>query len=260
MVMRWSCDGRSSHSWSNGDSPFTRSINSWIASQTGGNIGLGFAIPINNAKRVIDQFIAYGEVEYGWLGIRYGGPVSEELADDLRLRDARGAFVGSVFTDSPAERAGILPGDVITDIDGERVDDWNDLLNIVADLPPGQSARFELIRENRSRDVTVRISRRTEETQQADSWPGFTVVPLTDEIRDGLDLRNESGNVVVADVDQGGPAAIAGIRRGDIIRRVGNRNVDSVGEFYELMNGETDDELSLRLARQGREFVIGLVR
>jgi len=235
-------------------------INSWIASQTGGSIGLGFAIPINNAKRVIDQFIAYGEVEYGWLGIRYGGPISDELAQSLNLQDTRGAFVGSVFTDSPAAKAGIRPGDVITQIDGEHVDDWNELLNIVADLPPGQSARFEIIRENRTSNVTVQISRRTDETEQADSWPGFTVVPLTDEIRDGLGLRNEAGNVVVAVVDQGGPAAVAGIRRGDIIRRVGNRNVNDVAEFYRLMNGETDNELALRIARQGREFAIGLVR
>lgn len=235
-------------------------INTWIASQSGGSIGLGFAIPINNAKRVIDQFIAYGEVEYGWLGVRYGGPISEELADSLNLRDDRGAFVGSVLTDSPADRAGILPGDIITEIDGDRVDDWDELLNIVVDLPPGQSAQFDLIRENRSREVTVRIARRTDETQNAESWPGFTVVPLTDEIRDGLGLRNESGDVVVAVVDSGGPAAIAGIRQGDIIRRVGNRNVDDVAEFYRLINGETDDELSLRIAREGREFVIGLVR
>ncbi len=235
-------------------------INSWIASQTGGNVGLGFAIPINNAKRVIDELIAYGEVEYGWLGIRHGGAITDELADSLNLRDSRGAFVGSVFEDSPAERAGILPGDVITEIDGERIDDWTDLLNIVADLPPGRTSSFEVIRENRSIDLRVRISRRTEETQAARSWPGFTVVPLTDEIREGLSLRNESGQVVVSSVDAGGPAAVGGIRRGDIIRRVGNETVNDAAEFYELINERSDEELVFRVARQGREFLIGLVR
>jgi Do/DeqQ family serine protease len=235
-------------------------INAWIASQTGGSIGLGFAIPINNAKRVIDEFIAYGEVEYGWLGIRYGGAITDELAESLDLRDARGAFVGSVFQDSPAERAGIRPGDVITEIDGERVNDWNDLLNIVADLPPGRNSDFEVTRENQSMDLRVRISRRTDDTQAAQSWPGFTILPLTDEIREGLSLRNESGNVVVSDVDAGGPAAAAGIRRGDIIRRVGRETVNDVAEFYELINEQTDEELVFRIARQGREFLIGLVR
>ena len=235
-------------------------INSWIASQTGGSIGLGFAIPINNAKRVIDEFIAYGEVEYGWLGIRYGGAITDELAKSLDLHDPRGAFVGSVFEDSPAKLAGIIPGDVITEIDGQRVDDWNDLLNIVADLPPGRTSTFKVIRENRATDVRVRISRRTGETQAAQSWPGFTVVPLTEEIRVGLSLRNESGNVVVSVVDAGGPAAAAGIRRGDIIRRVGRETVDDLAEFYELINEQSDEELVFRIARQGREFLIGLVR
>jgi len=235
-------------------------INSWIASQTGGSVGLGFAIPINNAKRVIDEFIAYGEVEYGWLGIRFGGAITDELADSLNLRNSRGAFVGSVFEDSPAERAGILPGDIIAEIDGERLEDWTDLLNIVADLPPGRSSNFEVIRENRSIDLRVRISRRTDETQAAQSWPGFTVVPLTDEIREGLSLRNESGNVVVSAVDAGGAAAAVGIRRGDIIRRIGNESVNDVAEFYELINERPDEELAFRIARQGREFLIGLVR
>lgn len=235
-------------------------INSWIASQTGGSIGLGFAIPINNAKRVIDEFIAYGEVEYGWLGIRYGGAITDELAESLNLRNSRGALVGSVFSDSPAERAGILPGDVIAEIDGERIDDWNDLLNIVADLPPGRNSDFEITRENRSIDLRVRISRRTDETSAAQLWPGFTVVPLTDEIRDGLSLRNESGQVVVSAVDAGGPAAAAGLRRGDIIRRVGNEAVNDAAEFYELINERFDEELAFRIARQGREFLIGLVR
>ena len=235
-------------------------INAWIASQSGGSVGLGFAIPINNAKRVIDELIAYGEVEYGWLGIRYGGAITDELADSLNLRNSRGAFVGSVFEDSPAERAGILPGDIITEIDGELIDDWNDLLNIVADLSPGGASNFEVIRENRSIDLRVRISRRTDETQVAQSWPGFTVVPLTDEIREGLSLRNESGHVVVSAVDAGGPAAAGGIRRGDIIRRVGNEAVGDVAEFYELINERSDEELVFRIVRQGREFLIGLVR
>ena len=235
-------------------------INSWIASQTGGNVGLGFAIPINNAKRVIDELIAYGEVEYGWLGIRYGGAITDELADSLHLRNPRGAFVGSVFEDSPAERAGILPGDIITEIDGERINDWTDLLNIVADLPPARTSNFEITRENRSIDLRVRISRRTDETQAAQSWPGFIVVPLTDEIREGLSLRNESGQVVVSAVDAGGSAAAGGIRRGDIIRRVGNETVNDMAEFYELINERSNEELVFRIARQGREFLIGLVR
>ena len=106
----------------------------------------------------------------------------------------------------------------------------------------------------------MRITRKTDDTQASDSWPGFTIVPLTDEIRDGLSLRNESGNVIVSDVDPGTPAELAGIRAGDIIRRVGNRVVNDVAEFYELINDRSDEEITFRVVRQGREFLIGLVR
>ena len=235
-------------------------INAWIASQSGGSIGLGFAIPINNAKRAIDEFIAYGEVEYGWLGIRYGGALSDDVARSLGYRVRNGAFVGGVFEDSPAERAGIRPGDIIVRIDNEDIDDWTELLNIVANLQPGRTATFRVWRDGRTQDLRVRISRRSDESEAAQSWPGFTVLPLTDEIRNGLSLRNEPGKIVVSDVDAGGPAAAAGIRRGDIIRRVGNEELDSLQEFYELIDVKTDEELVFRIARQGREFLIGLVR
>ena len=180
--------------------------------------------------------------------------------ESLNLRINDGAFVGSVFENSPAERGGIQPGDVITEIDGERLDDWTHLLNIVADLPPGRTSNFEVIRDNQTIDLRVRISRRTDETQAADSWPGFTVAPLTDQIREGLSLRNESGNVVVSAVDPGTPAEAAGIRQGDIIRRVRNEVVNDIAEFYELINERSNEELVFRVARQGREFLIGLVR
>jgi serine protease Do len=235
-------------------------INSWIASQTGGSVGLGFAIPINNAKRAIDEFIAYGEVEYGWLGIRYGGAISDEVAKSLDYDGSSGAFVGGVFDGSPADTAGIRPGDIVLRIDNQDIEDWNDLLNIVANLAPGRTTIFRVWRDGRTLNLRVRISRRSDEAEASQSWPGFTVLPLTDQIRDGLNLKNEPGQVVVSDVDSGGPAASAGIRRGDIIRRVGDRDVDNLEEFYKLINAQAGDELVFRIARQGREFLIGLVR
>ena len=237
-------------------------INTWIASQSGGSIGLGFAIPINNAQRAIDEFIDYGEVEYGWLGIGYGGAVTDEVAESLGLERPEGALVGSIYDDSPAASAGLEPGDVIREIDGERIESWNDVVNVVANVPPGQSALFRLWRGGRTFTRSVRIgSRLTEdELAEVDFWPGLMVMPLSDEMRDSLGLRNEPGSVVVADVLASGPAAEAGIRRGDIVRRINDEEVDDLAEFYQVLNERAEEELVFRLARQGREFLIGLVR
>lgn len=235
-------------------------INTWIASQSGGNIGLGFAIPINNARRAIDEFIDYGAVQYGWLGIRFGGVISDEVASSLGLGDEMGALVGSVFTSSPAALAGIQPGDVVREISGERIDDWNELVNIVADIAPGDSTTFRIWRSGRTLTRRVEITIRDEAAETAESWPGFIVLPLTDEIRGSLDLKDEPGQVVVTGVDPGTPAADAGIRQGDIIREIGDTEVDDLAEFYRLMNEQSDGEYVFRMVRQGREFLIGLVR
>jgi Do/DeqQ family serine protease len=112
-------------------------INSWIASTSGGNIGLGFAIPINNAKRSIDDFITKGRSEYGWIGINMGG-LQPQAAEDLRLGEARGAFVYGVFKGSPAEKAGLQPGDLITRVDGVALKDSSDLLLTIGNLTPGR--------------------------------------------------------------------------------------------------------------------------
>ena len=237
-------------------------INTWIASQTGGSIGLGFAIPINNAKRAIDEFISLGTVQYGWLGIGYGGAITTDVARSMRYDAQTGALVGSVFDGSPAALAGLRPGDVVTEIDGVRVREWGDLVNTVANVPPGQVATFRIWRGGRLIALRVEIARRLteEDLAQVGFWPGFVVMPLTRDLRDSLGLRNESGTIVIADVMASGPAAQAGLRRGDIIRRVNNEEVEDLAAFYRILNEQADGELVFRLARQGREIVIGLVR
>ena len=236
-------------------------INTWIASQSGGNVGLGFAIPINNAKRAIEEFINYGSVSDGWLGIRFGGALSADLSRSMGIGDRMGVLVGSVFDGSPARAGGLLPGDIIRQIDAEVIDDWNELVGIVANLEPGRTSTFRVWRNGRTLTMRVRIERRDE--QQLVSlkpWPGFSVMPLTDDMRSSLGLRNEPGALVVAEVDGMGLAATAGIRVGDIIRRVGDAQVATMAEFYQALNGQSDREIAFRLARQGREFSIGLVR
>jgi serine protease Do len=112
-------------------------INTWIASQSGGSIGLGFAIPINNAKKAIDDFIDKGSVEYGWLGVHMG-TLSENIAESMDLKNKEGAFVFNVYQDSPAMKGGLQPGDLITSINNQTIKTGNDLISIIANDSPGE--------------------------------------------------------------------------------------------------------------------------
>jgi Do/DeqQ family serine protease len=236
-------------------------INTWIASQSGGSIGLGFAIPINNAKRAIDEWIATGSFENGWIGIGYGGALTDDVARSLGLGDASGALVGSIYDESPASSADLRAGDVVRQIDGTRIDGWQDLVSVVGNIPPGETAVFRVWRDGRTLTTRLEIAARVDEQiVRLDFWPGLLVMPFSDEMRGSLGLENEPGAIVVADVVASGPAASAGLRRGDIVRRINNEVIEDLAEFYRVVNGRSNDELVFRVFRQGREFVIGLVR
>jgi len=238
-------------------------INTWIASPSGGSVGLGFAIPINNAKKAIDDLISKGKVEYGWLGITVGN-MPAEVAEDLKVKGKSGALVHGVFEDSPAAKAGVLPGDYITHIGGEDVRDPSHLLRIVGNLMPGKSIRFDLIRDRKRKQLNVNIEARAEEKEIAKQgkkiWPGISVVKVTDRLRKQLNLSRNAGEVIVGVVRKGSPSDIAGIRSGDIIKRINGRDVRDVAEFYKLLNDTSKRRLMFTIFRKGNEILIGLVR
>ncbi len=238
-------------------------INTWIASQSGGNIGLGFAIPINNAKKTIQDLIRSGEVEYGWLGISMGDP-SEIIIEDMDLEGEDGSFVYNVYKDSPAMRGGIRPGDLITSIDGEEITGSDKLLQEVAALEPGRTYSFGLIRDGAERTVRVRIASREAEdairSNVSNLWPGMTVVGITDDIRRRLDLPRNMGDVMIGAIEQGSPAYAAGFRSGDIIKEMNKSRIDSIRDFYRVFNAEESDELIFKVNRQGTDMILGLVR
>ena len=237
-------------------------INTWIASQTGGSIGLGFAIPINVAKRTIEGLITDGRVSYGWLGITTGD-VGEAVREALELPSSQGAFVHNVFRGSPAQEAGLLPGDFILEIDGRRVEGSNDLVRKVADLRPEEEYTFALVRDTERMQVVVRTGIRAEEAELArqsqNLWPGLAVTPITDEVREDLSLDRNAGTVIVGSVVTGGPAHTAGIRSGDIIQRVNNHTVGDLREFYRLINDRAQDQVVFRIRRGEQTLVLGLL-
>jgi len=238
-------------------------INSWIASTSGGNIGLGFAIPINNAKRSIDDFITKGRSEYGWIGINMGG-LQPQAAEDLKLGQAHGAFVYGVFKGSPAEKAGLQPGDLITRVDGTALKDSSDLLLTIGNLTPGKRVELELVRAGSTQRLSLQVAARADEkqlaTQSSKVWPGFSVRKITDDVRSQLNLGSSDAGLVIGAVDQGGPADVAGLKSGDLITKVGGKEVRNLGDFYKALNNPGSREILFAIQRQANNLIIGLVR
>lgn len=217
-------------------------INSQIMSPTGGNIGIGFAIPSNMVRAVMDQLVKTGKVRRGMLGVTIQS-INADLASSLNLPAARGAIVTSVANGGPAEKAGIRRGDVITTINKQPIIDSNSLRNLVASLPPGSSVEVSAQRNGRDQNFTVALAElpdreRPESEDESSSTRGtgnekfgLTLQPLTAEMaqRNGLDADDHG--LLVTRVDPNGSAANAGIRQGDLIQEVNRQAVETAAQF-----------------------------
>jgi len=251
-------------------------INTWIAAPTGGSIGLGFAVPINNARKAISDFINKGKVEYGWLGVQIADPNSETypgVGKDLRVDASKGAMLLNVYRGQPSEKAGLLPGDYITRVNGQDIANANKLTQVVGDLLADKPYDFELIRNGERVKLTIRLAVRPDEGSDALSyknlWPGLTVVHVNDQVRqqsaDSSIPRGVDG-VMIGYVaagstpDDQSPAAVAGFRPYDVITQINGRDVRTVMDFYKALNDKSKREVSFKITRQGTDVTIGLTR
>jgi len=227
-------------------------INTWIASNAsgGGNVGLGFAIPINNAKRSIDEFIATGTISNGWLGVSLSEPGRETISG-LGLDDKRGAMASQVFIGSPADKGGIKPGDFITHVNDKETKGVSQLQMMVGDLKPGEEAIFTVIRDRQLKEIKVRIEARTEQVASDNKklWPGVTVVPVNDQLKENFRLENDAKGLIVIQVISGTPAEIIGLKQADIITSINGENVNDIASFYKLLREKTDKELWFGMIR-----------
>jgi len=227
-------------------------INTWIASNLtgGGNVGLGFAIPINNVKRSIDEFIETGTTSYGWLGVSLLEPTRETITE-LGLENRRGALAAQVFLGSPADKGGIKAGDFITHVNGKEARGVQPLQMLVGDLKPGDNAAFTVIRDKQQMEIRVRIEERTDQiaSDHRKLWPGVTVVPLNDQIRQSLELDSNAKGLFVVQVVSGSPADIIGIRQGDRINSVNGQAVNDTAAFYKALRERTNTELWFGILR-----------
>src|SRR6056297_1455481 len=238
-------------------------INTWIAAPTGGSVGLGFSIPINNAKKTIDDFITKGKVEYGWLGVTVGD-VNQELAEELGIEETKGAFIHNVYIDSPADKGGIRPGDFITQINGEDVSSRDEVVRKVGDLEAGDTATFEINRFGNTRTVNVKIGERKDSEEilsnQKKLWPGMIVVPLNEEVREQLELDDSQNGVLVANVDRGTKTYIGGIRNYDVVTAVNEEKIETIEDFYQLIGDKSIDEFKISYLREGEKYFTGIER
>jgi len=221
-----------------------------------GGQGIGFATPIQMAKSVLGQLKEKGKVTRGWLGV-YIQKLTPEMAESLKVPGGKGALVADVTKDGPAEKAGILSGDVIVRFDGREVEDPHELPQIVASTSPGKQVQVTVVRDGKRIDISVKIAEMAgEEARAGKGGPdlskgmGLTVQDITPEIAKHLDIENRNG-VLVASVESGSPADDAGFREGDLIRQINRKPVQNTGEFQKVMKKVQNDKTVLFLIERG---------
>ena len=235
-------------------------INSQILSSGGqGNIGIGFAIPSNMAKHVMDELRMNGRVTRGQLGVSVQ-MVTSDLAESLGLKDVGGALIGSVTPGSAADRAGLKRGDVIQAFNGQPVHDTNTLRNRVAEAAPGSTADLSVVRDGNEKHVSVKldeaasdkVARRNDDSDSVDQTVlGVSVAPLTPELASRYRLPRDTHGLVVQDVDPNGRAADAGIQTGDIIEEVNRQPVQTVDQLRAVLQKTANRPVLLLVNRQG---------
>jgi serine protease Do len=229
-------------------------INTAIVS---GGQGIGFAIPVNMAKQIVQQLRDEGKVTRGWLGVVVQ-PLSEELAQSFGLDRPHGALVSEVVKDSPAERAGIKRGDVILRFDGQAIDERNDLPKVVATTPVGKAVTVVVFRDGRERELKVEVGQLAEEGGQLAEQGttggklGTTVAALTPELARRYSLDPESRGVLITVIEPGSAAAAANLRPGDLVVEVDGHEVATV-KAYEAAIAQVGKGKVLRLLIQRRE-------
>ncbi len=228
-------------------------INTAIFSRGGGNIGIGFAIPINLVKELLPQLKSKGKVTRGWLGVVIQG-VTPAIAESLGMDQARGALVANVTSNGPAEGAGVQIGDVIIEFGGQRVKESNDLPIIVARTTVGKKVSVVVLRDGKEVKLSVTIGELKEEEVLASAKGkgdlGLTVQRVTPQIADSLGLDRAEG-VVITMVEPGSPAEEAGLRRRDVILEIDRKSIRKLSDYQKAITKIKKGKGILLLVRRG---------
>ena len=218
-------------------------VNTAIFSPSGGNVGIAFAIPASLARNVVNDLIEDGSVERGWLGVQIQ-PVSDEIAESLGLAEASGALVTAPQGESPAAAAGVEPGDVIIEVDGNSVEDPRALARLVAELTPGEDVDLTVWRDGQEETITVELGTYPAD-EQASAAPSAPAEPEADrELADlGMTVvpAEDGEGVVITDVDPEGPAAERGFQVGDVIVRVQDQDIQTADDISSAIAAASED-------------------
>ncbi|MDD3643121.1 MAG: PDZ domain-containing protein [Candidatus Krumholzibacteria bacterium] len=236
-------------------------INTAIASQSGGSEGIGFAIPIDFARSIMNSLITTGTVVRGYVGV-VPQPVNADMVDLMNLPDSKGTLIATVEEDSPAEKAGIERGDVIVEFNGKKVESTEQFRLYAAEAPPGTKVPVTLIRDGKRKELTVTMGERPDEQAAAEPqaedisplFLGVGLQTLTGEIREQLEIPEDVEGVIVTDVQQETPAGDAGLRRGDVIVELNHTAIKDLGDLREMMEGYDRGRVLVVVYRGGRYF------
>jgi serine protease Do len=244
-------------------------INTAIASRSGGSQGVGFAIPIDMARKIKDSLIEHGRVARGYLGVTIQN-VDDALADNYGLDRPHGALVNSVMSGTPADEAGIKVGDLILEINGAEVQDRDHLRLKISSLEPGASVELTVLRDGKKRTFNVRLGELSDDEESARGTPedsdapslgnlGLDVEPITSALRQRFELDPDIDGLLVTNVEPGTPASDAGLREGDIIIEAGNTEVPSISALREQIAGvEPGRTLLTKVHRQGANIFLAI--
>ncbi len=247
-------------------------INSQILSPTGGSIGIGFSIPSNLAKSVMEQLIKDGKVRRGMLGVSIQ-TLNDDIAREFGLENTKGALVSGVSPGSAADKAGIKRGDVITQFNGEDISDGNTLRNKVAGTQPGTEVTLTIIRDGKSKEVKATLgefdlSKTSSQMPQSpentapeegkEGKLGLNLQPLTPETAERLQLPSSTKGLVVTELDPNGPAAAEGLVRGDVILEINRRPVSTLEDARTAFDKSQGKSVLLLISRDGRTVYMSI--
>ncbi|MDP6456146.1 MAG: Do family serine endopeptidase [Candidatus Marinimicrobia bacterium] len=226
-----------------------------------GNVGVGFAIPINLAKNIMDDLVAEGRVIRSWLGV-FIQDVDDGIAKAFELSDRQGAVVTEVVEDSPADEAGIKVKDVIVIVDGTKIRDSSHLKNVISSSSPGTRSEVEVIRRKRQRTIRVDLAELPQEgavfasRESATPQLGMDVQDVSEALARRFQLDEDESGAVVVEVLPNSVAARAGIQRGDLIKRVGDEEVDSARDFRKAVSDVEKGAILFLVKRRGGSLFI----
>jgi serine protease Do len=221
--------------------------------------GIGFAIPVNMARGIVNQLQAHGSVTRGWLGVSIQD-LSPELAEYYGIKDKKGALVVQVFEGDPADKAGIKANDVIVEVDGKSIESSRDLTNKIANLEVGKKTSLTLLRDGKKKTVAVKIAKRSDSGALAQQKPqdneklGIRIAEVTPETARRFGHSETEKGVLVVGVEPGSKADEAGVRQGDLVKEVNRNPVTSVSQLRSEV--EKADAVQLLVKRPNAGFMV----